>query len=242
MKILFTGSAGFLGQAIIRAFEGRHELRLMDIREFESNHEMIVGNVANLDDCRRALKGIDAIVIAHMASRPIETPQTSFDATVKGTANLLFAAEEAGIKRICLISSVNTVRGHSESIFASHDTSMMGLDVYDLSKICQEIIAEQYHRCANMSVAVLRVGYVVDAQQLTDKYDSDLGNFELGMIDRTDISEAARRAMELPDLGHEIFYITGERESSRYDVAASWRRLEWMPKYLANPILEELTS
>ncbi|WOO43410.1 NAD(P)-dependent oxidoreductase [Rubellicoccus peritrichatus] len=242
MRILFTGSAGFLGQSIFKAFEGRHKIRLMDVRPFETDHEMFIGDVGNLDDCRRAVKDIDTLVIAHMAPRPIDRPEPSFDAAVKGTANLFFAAEEAGIKRICLISSVNTVRAHGESVFASHDTPMQGIDIYDLSKICQEVIAEQYHRCADMKIAVLRIGYVVDAKLLTNKYGVDLDGFVEGMIDRGDVGEAALRTLELPDLGYEIFYVIGELESKQYEVTSTWKRLGWIPKHLVRSVLEETAS
>ena len=89
MKVLVTGACGFLGRGLIEPFAGRHELRLMDVVDWQTPHEKVVGDVADLETCRRAVQGCQAVVIAHMASRQAgayETPVLPFDANVKGTA------------------------------------------------------------------------------------------------------------------------------------------------------------
>ena len=69
MKILVTGAGGFLGGGLIEPFVGRHDLRLMDVVDWQTPHEKVLGDVADLETCRRAVQGCQGIVIAHMASR-----------------------------------------------------------------------------------------------------------------------------------------------------------------------------
>jgi len=235
MKILITGAGGYLGRAMIEPFEGKHELRLMDVVTFETPHELVVADVGDLDDVRRAVDGTEALVIAHMASRQAgayETPAGCFDANVKGTANLFFAAAKKGVKRVVLVSSDGVRGGYPEGTFGSRDLPPKGNDMYTLTKTCQEVIAEQYARVEGMGVAVLRIGWVMDADTMVNKYGREIPHYCEGLTDRRDIGEVARLACELPDLGYEIFYVFGTPESdAKCDAAHTRRRLGWKPKY-----------
>ena len=115
-KIIFTGSAGFLGCGITKAFESDYSLRLVDVCDFETPYEKMIGDVSDPDFCSRAVSGMDQLVIAHMYPRKLgyENPCGPYNANVTGTANLLYAARECGIKRVCLISSEAAVAGKHE--------------------------------------------------------------------------------------------------------------------------------
>jgi nucleoside-diphosphate-sugar epimerase len=235
MKILLTGAAGFLGRAMVPVLAKGHQLRLADLHPFDSEHETITGNVASLASARAMVTGMDAVVLGHMASRQAgayETPELPFDGNVKGTANLFFAAVEEGIKRVVLISSTGAVSGNDDHLFRSRDLPLRGTDMYSLTKALQEEVAEHYHRVHGLEVAILRPSWVVDADNLSTKYGTQVPEFSSGLIDRRDVCEAARLSCELPDLTYEVFYISGPQEAcATMDVAYTIRRLGWAPRY-----------
>lgn len=237
MKILITGAGGYLGRGLVIPFEGRHALRVMDVKPFDSPHEVFVGDVADLDTCRKALAGMEAVVIAHMASRQAgayETPTVAFDANVKGTAHLFFAAVELGIKRVCVISSSGVLIGHGRGrwLTATRHIPPKGNDLYTLTKTCQEVIAEQYQRVHGLSVSALRVGWVMDADTMVDKYGKTIPWYCPGLTDRRDIGLAARLALEIVDGAYEIFYVESTPESGGHcDIAYTKQRLGWAPQY-----------
>jgi len=246
LKILVTGAAGYLGRGLVKPFLGKHELRLMDVVDWEAPAEKMIGSVADLEVCRRGMQGMDAVVIAHMATRQTgsyETPVLPFDINVKGTANLLFAAMEQKVERICLISSAAAVGGYPPETFRTRDMPLQsGKDMYSLSKTCQELLTEHYHRHFGMRIAVQRVGWIVDADTCVTKYGEKLPHYNSGMVDPRDMGEAARLALELPDLGYEIFYVAGSPGSEKcYDLTYAEQRLKWKPKFdFSNlPSLEE---
>ena len=178
------------------------------------------------------------MVIAHMASRQAgayETPVLSFDANVKGTANVFFAGLEGGIRRYVLISSESVVMGHQVPPRRTTDMPYRGTTLYGLTKVCQEVIAEQFQREHGLEVAALRVGYILpadDPNHVVDKYGKHIKERNPPCTDRRDIGEAARLAIELPDLTYEVFYILGAPEAERfYDMEPTFRRLGWKPRH-----------
>ena len=237
MKILMTGAGGFLGRGMIAPLvEAGHTLRLMDVVPFESPHEVVVGDVSDLDACRRAMAGQDAVIIAHMApNRPevYATPTLPFDVNVKGTANLFAAAVAHDIRRIVLISSSAVVgRAQQAGEFLRRDSPLQPCQLYGLTKVCQEIIAEYYHRMHGIAVAMLRPAYITDADTLRDKYNRQQTSVNWQYIDRRDIGSAAACALKLSDLGCEAFYLLGHRDGALHaDVAHTRQRLGWTPAH-----------
>jgi uronate dehydrogenase len=237
-KVLVTGANGHLGRGLIVPFEGKYDLRLMDITPFTSDqHEVVVGDVADLAAVRKAVQGVDAIVIAHMVSRTqdhhvYDAPPLPFDANVKGTANLFFAAVENKIKKVVVVSSSGVTYGYRDREFCEHDLAPRSRGIYGLTKVCQEVIAEQFQREHGMQVAALRVGCIIDGDKMEDKYGKKFVYFGEPLTDRRDIGLAARLALELPDLEYETFYVMcTDQAQAHYDVAYTRQRLGWKPQH-----------
>jgi nucleoside-diphosphate-sugar epimerase len=233
MRILLTGAGGYLGRRLISSFERRdHTLRLMDVHQFETRHELLTGSVADLPAVREAVKGVDAIVIAHMAKNPdaYVDPTLPFDINVKGTANLLFAAAEQKIGKIVLISSGGVTSAHDVAVHG-HTLPPKTKGLYYLTKALQEVIAEQFAR-DRISIAVLRIGYVVDGETRLDKYGRKIEKPHPMLVDARDVGEAACLCLERDDIGYEVFPVIGVKSAiEKYDTAHTRNRLGWTPKY-----------
>jgi len=235
-KILITGAGGYLGRGLIKPLIGKYSLRLMDVAKFErKEHEVFIGDVGEIETVRKAVQGMDAIVIAHMASSQAgayKTPEVCFDANVKGTANLFFAAAEKGVKRAILISSISVTHGYQGRAYCEHDLPPKANELYGLTKVCQEVVAEHFYRVHGLKVAVLRVGGIVDADTMINKYGKKVEYPAEIYIDPRDIGEAVRLALELPDLEYESFVLIGSPlAEKKYDIEYSRKRLSWKPKY-----------
>jgi nucleoside-diphosphate-sugar epimerase len=229
-KVLFTGAAGFLGQSLYKAFEDDYSIRLMDIVDFSSKHEVVVGNVSELEICRAAMNGVDILVIAHMFPRPYIAPEGPYDANVKGTANLLYAAYEAGVKRVILISSVDACRGWDKSVERNPALRPVGNELYSATKACQEIVAESFHNETGIEIGVLRVGYIVDLNNMVDKYGKKLQKAAAGMVDRADIGIVAKRVIEKVELDYEVHYVYSiVDQECEESMISTIEELDWKP-------------
>jgi len=236
-KILVTGAAGFLGRGLIIPFEEHgYELRLMDVAPFESRHEVIVGSVADYDTVEKAVEGVHAIVIAHMApwgkeQANYKLPTMPIDINVKGTAHVFHAAVKHGVKKVVVISSEAAVSGNPDEL-RKHDSPLRAKGYYGLTKVCQEAMAEQFSREHAMQVACLRPGYILDADTNTDKYGRVISERAPADADRRDIGEVARLCIESPTLAYDVFHVMSTWESMTVlDVQHTSDTLGWKPKY-----------
>jgi nucleoside-diphosphate-sugar epimerase len=206
----------------------------------------MTGSVADYEFVQTAAQGMDALIIAHMAPRPGNTPTNyidparSFDINVTGTVNLFHAAAAADIKRIVLISSIGAISYYKEE--PRHHTLQPKAEkgLYALSKVCQEIIAEQYAREWGIKTAVLRVLYIIDGKTMSDKYGREIKGYSPGVIDRADIGELCHKCLLLNDLEYETFHAFGpEEQLTRHDVQYTCDRLGWKPRYTFSDYKEE---
>lgn len=236
MNLLLTGAGGFLGAGLVSVLGKEHRLRLLGLSKMETPHERVAADIRDFEAIRKAMKGMDAFVLNHMApNRPpvYDTPTEPFDVNVKGAAYLFAAAAECGVKRAILISSTGVVHGHiMEKRLLTTDLPARPTNLYALTKTLQETMAEYYHRQHGMRVAILRPAYVNDADSLVDKYGTKRPSVNWQFIDRRDIGTAVLRALALPDLGCETFYLLGHRDAVNHaDMRPSFGRLGWKPEH-----------
>lgn len=116
MRVLLTGGAGFIGRHVRAALQHQgHEVRVFDSFRTDvhgSNPvtgDAIVGDVRDAQAVSAAMVGIDAVV--HLAAKvglgvDVHDMRDYADTNVTGTATVLSAMFDAGIRRLVLASSM----------------------------------------------------------------------------------------------------------------------------------------
>jgi nucleoside-diphosphate-sugar epimerase len=234
-KILVAGAAGFTGKAVVDVLSPHYELRLFDLKPIPDGPNVIQGDLADYDAVKGAMAGVDAVVNAMMApNETYITPVIPFQSNVLGTANLLEAAREAGVKRFVHLSTT--------AIFAAANLTYLDIDstpvpsgMYSLTKYLQEVLCHNYVLVHGFSIACLRIaGGIVCGRTASYKEGKPLGKGEYseGWICRYDIAEACRLALLSNDISFEIFYIGSTPELfARVNIQRTVERLGWRPVY-----------
>ncbi len=224
MKIVVTGGAGKIGAYVVRELAQSHDVAVFDRVPPADAKEIrwIGGDIENFDDVLQALTGADAVV--HLAGIPMpgKTPDhVLFRVNTLGTYNVHEAAYRLGIKRVVSTSS-GAVLGWTygvrelipEYLPIDEDHPVNPHDPYGLSKLCGEEIARGYALKCGMEAIALRPPRVLfpdGAERLRAQGGNRPNKFDLcGYIDARDLAVAYRRCVEIPDLGHEVFFIAAD--------------------------------
>jgi dihydroflavonol-4-reductase len=130
MKVFLTGATGFVGSHVARAFAAQGaELRLLVRPTSRLDNleglaaETAVGDLAQPETLRSALRGCDALV--HVAADYrlwVRDPDAMYRANVEGTRALLALAREENVTRIVYTSSVATMGFQSDGTIVNEDT------------------------------------------------------------------------------------------------------------------------
>jgi dihydroflavonol-4-reductase len=149
MKVFLTGSTGFVGSHVARAYAGQKaELRLLT-RKTSSlaaveglPAEIVIGDLRQPELLRSAIRGCDALV--HVAADYrlwVRDPQQMYAANVEGTRDLLRIAREEGVAKVVYTSSVATMGFKADGTIVNEETPVALADMighYKRSKFLGE--------------------------------------------------------------------------------------------------------
>ncbi|HSV52092.1 MAG TPA: NAD(P)-dependent oxidoreductase [Burkholderiaceae bacterium] len=164
MKILVTGSAGHLGEALVRSLENAgHEAIGLDVHA--SPYTRVVGSIADRGVVRRCMAGIGAVLHTATLHKPhvaTHTRQDFVDTNITGSLHLLEEAAAAGV-RAFVFTSTTSVFGHALSpgpgqpaVWVTEDLVPVPKNIYGVSKLAAENLCELLHRQTAMPCIVLR--------------------------------------------------------------------------------------
>ena len=108
--ILVTGSAGRIGQAVVRELVARGQtVRGLDIMPTPGAHESIVGDIASPETVSRATAGVGVLI--HLAATPDDDDFLTrlLPNNLVGTFNVVEAARQANVPRVILASTGQVV-------------------------------------------------------------------------------------------------------------------------------------
>lgn len=177
--VLVTGGAGFIGSNLCEhLLKKGYKVICLDnfatgkpenIQQHFSNpsFRLIVGDIRNLDDCRKAVDGADYVL--HEAAlgsvpRSIKDPITTNEVNVGGFLNMLVAARDAKVKRFIYAASSSTY-GDSKSLPKVEDVIGKPLSPYAITKYVDELYADVFSRTYGIECIGLRYFNVFGRRQ-----------------------------------------------------------------------------
>ena len=109
MRLLVTGSAGHLGEALVRTLRERQwDVAGLDL--LDSPFTTHVGSVCDPDVVRRSMRGVDLVIHAATLHKPhmATHPRSAFvETNVRGTLNVLEAALAGGVSGVVFTSTTS---------------------------------------------------------------------------------------------------------------------------------------
>lgn len=169
MRVLITGAAGFIGNALAcRLVANGHRVTAI-IRDgtTEADCDVVNGDLRDLPTVERAMVYAEADAVFHLAAQAIvpyarRDPWNTFEDNVRGTYNLLEAFRRHGkAEATCVVASSDKAYGELQGRPLYRETDpLAGRGPYDCSKSCTDLIAQSYAAEYALRIGVVRAGNV----------------------------------------------------------------------------------
>jgi UDP-glucose 4-epimerase len=236
VRILVTGSAGHLGEALARVLGGDGE-DVVGVDVLESPYTSVVGSIADRDCVRRAVEGVDAILHAATLHKPhvgSHRRQEFVDTNVTGTLTLLEEAVAAGVGRFVFTSTTSafgralTPPPGAPAGWIDEDVTPVPRNVYGVTKTAAEDLCELVHRDHGLPCLILRTSRFFPEADDNDEARAAYEDLNLKVnellyrrADLEDVVSAHRCALErAPAIGFGRFIVTATTPFGRDDLAA----------------------
>ena len=211
MKVLVTGSAGHLGEALMRSLPASgHQVVGIDIKASPFTEH--VGSIVDRAFVNRCLRGVGAVLHAATLHKPhvaTHTHQDFVDTNITGTLNLLEEARAAGV-RAFIYTSTTSAFGRAlappvgaPAAWITEDVVPVPKNIYGVTKVAAENLCELFHRSHGLPCLVLRTSRFFpepdDRREIREAYPDlnvKVNEFLYRRVDIEDVVDAHLRALE----------------------------------------------
>jgi nucleoside-diphosphate-sugar epimerase len=169
VRAFVTGGTGFIGSRVVERLRDRGDEVVVLARSPEKaaglGAEVVQGDLSDADAIRRGMEGCDAafhIAADYRVGMATSKRESMFDANVRGTERVLKAAEDAGVKRIVYVSTVNAfgnTNGQTVDESYQRDESDGFVSYYDETKYLAHKMALD-HAAAGAPIVIVQPGVV----------------------------------------------------------------------------------
>ena len=217
MRVLVTGSAGHLGEGLVRTLrERRHDVAGLD--RLESPFTTHVGSVSDRDVVRRCLQGVDVVIHSATLHKPhmaTHSRHAFVETNIAGTLAVLEAALESGVSGVVFSSTTSAFGGAlrpadgQPAAWVNEDVECVPRNIYGVTKKAAEDLCELFFRSRGLPCIVLRTSRFFpeadDDPERRREYDDlnlKVNEYLYRRLDLTDAVEAHIVAAErAPEIG-----------------------------------------
>jgi UDP-glucose 4-epimerase len=234
MSLLITGTAGHLGEALMRVLRASGDDPIgIDLKS--SPFTTAVGSVADRAFVKRCLTGVDAVIHAATLHKPhiaTHSKQSFVDTNVTGTLTLLEEATAAGVRAFVFTSSTSvfgralTPPPGAPAAWITEDVVPIPKNIYGITKLAAEQLCELFHRTRGLPAIVLRTSRFFpdedDRKSTRDAYADDNVKANEFLYRRADIDDVVSAHLlalaKAPELGFGRYIISATTPFTRDDL------------------------
>jgi len=173
VKILITGADGFIGSHLTEALVRQgHDVRAFVLynsfnswgwldhcgEDVKDQFEVFAGDIRDPHGVRTAMNECTAVLhLAALIAIPYSyhSPDTYVDTNIKGTLNVVQAAQDLGVSKV-VHTSTSEVYGTAQFVPITEDHPLRGQSPYSASKIGADQIAVSFYLSFGTPVVILR--------------------------------------------------------------------------------------
>jgi UDP-glucose 4-epimerase len=234
-RVLITGSAGHLGEALMRKLRAEHRQVLgMDIKPSAFTDR--VGSICDRAFVKQCMQGARTVIHSatlhkpHVATHPM---QDFVDTNITGTLVLLEEAVAAGVESFIYTSTTSafgaalTPAADEPAAWITEDVVPIPRNIYGVTKVAAESLCELFSRKQELPVLVLRTSrfFPEDDDDASTRASYETANAQANELlyrraDIDDVANAHLLAVErAPHIGFGRYIISATTPFRRDDLA-----------------------
>jgi len=202
MRILVTGSAGHLGEALVRTLQDT-EHRVIGLDIVDSPFTSYMGSIVDRSVVRRCMRDVQTVIHTATLHKPhvaTHSPQDFVDTNITGTLNLLEEASAVGVTSF-VFTSTTSVFGDAlvpppgtPAAWITEEVTPVPKNIYGVTKAAAEDLCQLFHRTHGLACIVLRTSRFFpeedDNEMTRDGYADDNAKANEYLFRRVDIEDA----------------------------------------------------
>lgn len=161
MKCVVTGGRGFIGSHVVQALQDQgHEVTVIDLAD--GTHDV---DICDTQALTQVFKRVGAQYVFHLAAvadarNALNDPIKAVTTNVGGTASVLDAARQSGVKRVILASTCWVANAMGSGVLDENSPFLAegGGHVYTTTKIASEHLAYDFQKLYGLPFTILRYG------------------------------------------------------------------------------------
>lgn len=235
MKVLVTGSAGHLGEALVRTLRANgQDVIGLDLKA--SEYTDCVGSIGDRDFVRESIAQADAVVHTATLHKPhvaTHSRQDFIDTNISGTLNLLEEALAGGCSAFVYTSTTSTFGDAMKpaegdpAVWVDETLRPRPKNIYGVTKLAAEDFCQLFHRNVGLPCLVLKTSRFFaeadDSEDLRGAFDDanlKVNELLFRRVDIEDVVSAHLLALEkAQSIGFDRFIISSTSPFRRRDAA-----------------------
>lgn len=157
MKILITGSEGFVGQNLVKGLSKNHDVYTTDQLEKSIHPNYSKCDITSYDSVENVVRDVDIVIhlIAHSLVSSLDGSITNARVNIIGLLNLLEVCRKNSIHKI-IFSSASSLIGEPKSTHVAEDHPAKPKTAYGITKLTSEHYLRLYHELYAIDYTVFR--------------------------------------------------------------------------------------
>lgn len=207
MRVLVTGSAGHLGEGLVRILKGQgYDVVGIDI--LGSAFTDHIGSIVDRSFVKRCFDGVKIVLHTATLHKPhvvTHSPQDFVDTNITGTLNLLQQASAAGVHSF-IFTSTTSVFGDAlippagaPAAWITEEVTPLPKNIYGVTKIAAENLCRLFYRKHGLACIILRTSRFFpeedDNKHMRETYTDENLKANEYLFRRVDIEDAVSAHM-----------------------------------------------
>lgn len=202
MRILVTGSAGHLGEALVRTLRNTgHETVGLDVVDSPFTDQ--IGSIGDKAAVRRCMTGVDAVLHTATLHKPhlvTHARKAFIETNVTGTLILLEEAVTAGVVAFVFTSTTSAFGralqppAGAPAAWITEDVAPVPRNIYGVTKTAAEDLCELFHEDSGLACVILRTSRFFpeedDRKVTREAYADDNAKANEYLYRRVDLEDA----------------------------------------------------